>query len=1018
MNIAFRKWFSALKCKIITVALLGGTLPAGAAFLQLVSQPHPSFVASASSGGDSGNAIISADGRYVLFASTANNLILNSNGVVIPPRFPPSLNAYLRDRTNGTTRLISVNLSGTGGGNGDSLPRGISTNGYYVLFESVASDLMANDTNNASDVFVRDLQSGTTMFASTSLSAEAANGSSRDSVMTPDGRYVAFVSTATNLVANDTNKISDVFVRDLQSSTTTIVSVGATPTNSAAPTSSSESPVITPDGRYVAFFSTATNLMSGVTNTGEIYVRDLIAAQTRRASANARSIAYSLLGTSNVVSFCHGISADGNFVTFETVKNPPNFNTNGLILRQNMQTSVTDIVGTNANVTSGPSDDFYTLDMTLNGRFIAFVANVAGYSPVVRTAIYLWDAQTGTNTLISVNRDTGLVSDGVCSSPLVSSNGQFVAFVGSGTNLVTNSLAGEFHVYIRDQQTGITKLADGDTNGVGSGVSPTTFPVLSADGRFVVFDCVNGNLVPNDRNHAADVFVRDTVAETTELISVPDSTLTSHTPNGFSGLSPTSVSANGHYVAFSSDADDLVPGDTNGQRDVFVRDLFVGTNILVSADTNGVAAFGISLEPAISGDGRFVAFSSYANSLVADDTNNTQDVFLRDQQSGTTMLVSASQDGVHPGNNNSFSPVISTDGRYVLFHSKASNLTGGSFGIENLFLRDVQQGTNYALTTATSGTGVSSAVITPDGHFVVYAGVLSGTTTRLYVWDTQAAARIYTNVISPTAVSISPDGKWLAYLAGSPASLNVTDLSINSNWVASAGTFTSHPGLRFSGDGRRLVYATSAVNATGDANAVQDVYLYDFQTRTNFLISRAFNSSSAANGVSDSPDISADGRFIVYRSAATNLVVGADTGVPDVFVKDLFTGETTLLSASLTGAMANNRSLMPVFSGDGRTIIFKSWATDSIVNDFNQTADIVAFAFFYADIIPGAALGDGPVISWPFVSGLNYHVQFKNDLSDSSWQEVGGTITVLGNRASLTDPAPSFAQRFYRVVAD
>jgi len=446
----------------------------------------------------------------------------------------------------------------------------------------------------------------------------------------------------------------------------------------------------------------------GVTTAGEIYIRDLTTAQTKWASVNARSIANFVFGKSNVVSYCPSISSDGNFVAFETATNPPSFNANGLVLRQNMQTSGTDIVGTNANVTSTPLDDFNTLDMTPDGRFIVFVVNVTSNSPTMNTAIYLWDAQTGTNTLVSMNRDTGLVSDGICSSPSVSSNGQFVAFIGSGTNLVSNSLAGELHAYVRDEQAGITKLADGDTNGVGAGVSSTAFPGLSADGRFVVFDSVNGNVVPNDRNRASDIFVRDTIAENDGMISVPDPTLTSYTPNGISGLYPGSVSADGRCVAFSSDADDLVLGDTNSQRNVFVRDLLLGTNVLVSADTNGVAASGFSFEPVISGDGRYVAFSSYASNLVADDTNNTQDVFLRDLQTGTTRLVSASLDGIHSGNNNSFSPAITGDGRYILFHSKASNLAAGSFGsgIENLFLRDVQQGTNYALTTATSGTAV------------------------------------------------------------------------------------------------------------------------------------------------------------------------------------------------------------------------------------------------------------------------------------------------------------------------
>ncbi|HWD90774.1 MAG TPA: hypothetical protein VG938_00355 [Verrucomicrobiae bacterium] len=972
--------------------------------MQLVSQPNPSLLTSAGAGGDSVDATISPDGRYVLFASTAANLILNSNGVAIPSLFPISMNVYLRDRTNGTTQLVSVNLSGTGGGNEDSWPQGVSSNGQYVLFESAASDLVANDTNNASDVFVRDLINGTTMLVSTNIHGGVANGVSRNSVMTPDGRYVAFVSTATNLVAGDTNQIADVFVRDLRSATTMLVSVGAMSTNSTKLTSSSESPAITPDGRYVAFSSTATNLLPGVTAAGEVYVRDLTSAQTVWASVNARTTARALLGTSNVVSYCPSITADGNYVAFETASNQPSPTANGLILRQNTQTSGTDLVSTNANVTSWPLGDFYPLDMTPDGRFISFVANVAGNSPLTSTAIYLWDAQTGTNTLVSMNHDTGLVSDGICSAPLVSSNGQFVAFVSSGTNVATNSPTGEFHVYVRDQLAGLTTLADGDTNGVGAGVPYDTFPDLSDDGRSVVFQCAKENLVPNDRNHASDVFVRDTVAATTELVSVPAPTLTSSTPNGISGFYPGSVSASGRFVAFSSEADNLIPGDTNRQRNIFVRNLLLGTNVLVSADTNGMAASGF--EPAISGDGRYVAFSSYASNLIAGDTNNSQDVFLRDLQAGTTTLVSVSPAGVRPGNNDSFSPAISGDGRFVLFHSKASNLASGPFisGIENLFLRDVQMGTNYALTIANTGTGVSAAAMTPDGRYVVYAGILSGTTAHLYVLDTLAAARIYTNNASATGVSISPDGLRLAYLT--PTSLNVADLSINSNWVASTSSFGSHSGLRFSGDGRWLVYATKP------ASGVRSVYLYDFQTGSNVLI------SVGSNGASDSPDISADGRFVVYRSAVTNLAAGTTNSLPEVFVNDRLSGETTLLSSSLSGAPANNRSLTPIFSADGRTLVFPTCASDSLANDFNQSADLVAYEFLYADITPGANPGDGLVISWPFVSGVSYHVQFKNDLNDPDWQEVGGTITVVGDRAYTTDPSPSSVRRFYRIVAN
>src|ERR1035437_840173 len=194
--------------------------------------------------GDSWTPIISPDGRYVLFASTANNLLVITNDTPIPARFPAPLNVFLRDRTNGTTTLVSVNLTGTAGGNGDSLPMGLSTNGLYAVFESSASDLVAGDTNNVTDVFVRDMVTGTTLLVSVSTNGLVGNGASRSPAMTPDGRYVAFVSAANNLVAGDTNGIPDVFVRDLRDNLTTLVSIGALSTITIYLAAGSEAPAI------------------------------------------------------------------------------------------------------------------------------------------------------------------------------------------------------------------------------------------------------------------------------------------------------------------------------------------------------------------------------------------------------------------------------------------------------------------------------------------------------------------------------------------------------------------------------------------------------------------------------------------------------------------------------------------------------------------------------------------------------------------------------------------------------
>ena len=176
--------------------------------MQAVSSRNPNLPLPAGGNADSVSPVISADGRFVLFSSSANNLVPGDNGRL-------GLDIFLRDRASNTTALVSANFSGTGGGNGNSTAGQVSTNGRYVVFQSDASDLIAGDTNGISDIFVRDLQAGTNILVSVAGDGSWANGASTDPVMTPDGRFVAFVSAASNLVANDTNGLADVFVRDL-----------------------------------------------------------------------------------------------------------------------------------------------------------------------------------------------------------------------------------------------------------------------------------------------------------------------------------------------------------------------------------------------------------------------------------------------------------------------------------------------------------------------------------------------------------------------------------------------------------------------------------------------------------------------------------------------------------------------------------------------------------------------------------------------------------------------------------
>ena len=327
--------------------------------------------------------------------------------------------------------------------------------------------------------------------------------------------------------------------------------------------------------------------------------------------------------------------------------------------------------------------------------------------------------------------------------------------------------------------------------------------------------------------------------------------------------------------------------------------------------------------------------------------------------------------------------------------------------------------------------------MTPDSHFVAFIGTATGTSgTGLYVWNSQTLARTYTNSLTFSSgtfpvVAISTNGQKLAYLGGSPLNLFAADLVANTNYILNpGGTFLSHAGIQFSGDGRFLVYAAQV---SSDTN--QNVYLYDFQAGTNLLVSQNFNSTGAAGTNSDSPSISPDGNFIAYRSFANNVVSNDFNNVADLFIYDRSNAATIIVSASGSGNFtANDRSLKPVFSGDGQTLFLQSWASDLAGDDFNNGSDLFALnlasfpggagtinsgAPFFAQLLPSGGFGQngpGPLISWPLISGKTYQVQFKNDLNDPSWQDLPGDITFIGDTGYVTDFSPPPDKRFYRII--
>jgi Tol biopolymer transport system component len=266
--------------------------------------------------------------------------------------------------------------------------------------------------------------------------------------------------------------------------------------------------------------------------------------------------------------------------------------------------------------------------------------------------------------------------------PSISSDGRYVAYGSAATNIVSGDTNGFVDVFVFDRQTGIAERVSVDSNG-GEANQQSLYSSISADGRYVAFDSTASNLVSGDTNGVKDVFVHDRQTGATIRVSVD-----SGGAQGSGDSANPAISSDGRYVAFDSAAANLVAGDTNGVRDVFVHDLQTGATERVSLDSSGAQVTGGSTYPTLSSDGRFVAFDSAAGNLVSGDTNGFRDCFVRDRQSGTTERVSVTTAGVQ-ADSQSQQPSISAAGGVVAFLSFATNLVSGDTNaVSDAFARD------------------------------------------------------------------------------------------------------------------------------------------------------------------------------------------------------------------------------------------------------------------------------------------------------------------------------------------
>jgi hypothetical protein len=777
----------------------------------LVSQSRPGATAAV----ESRLPVVSPNGRYVLFISRAPNLVASDKNL--------REDLFIFDRTTGLTKRINPPQFDCPIRRRFVLSGAFSEDGRYLGIGY--EDWCRTGDDNVFGVLARyDQLTGTTTRLNFS-------GSVGEISMSSDGRYLAVENHGFEDATD-----SQVSLYDVAAGTTTPITTGSTNGNA-------RSPSISGDGALVAFESTSPELVSDDTNGATdvfLYVRSSGAISRISKSSNG--------GEGNQRSFNPAISTDGQTIAYSSAA---------------------------SNLVPGDT----------NGKIDVF-----GYS---RT--------TNQTTRLSVAPGQGQLNSR-SDSPSLSRDGRFLAFRSFASNVVPNDSNAFADIFVRDLATGATTLVSKRDNGLqGNGASSA--PSISASGRFIAFASEASNLLAADRNLAADVFLYDRQSMTVAAASRSIAPLA-----GLEAIQ-TSINSNGSYVAFTSRAPNLVPGDANNSAiyDIFVFNRLIRRTTLASVSTAGEGGNDWSLAPSISGDGQMLAFHSLATNFVDGDTNNAFDVFVRDRLHGSTTRASESAAG-QQADGDSLGPVISADGKQVAFKTSAGNLAPNSPD-GGVFVKDLGTGALDRVDLSSSGESANA----PACGFQF------------------------------TCLSISANGRYVAFhsrasnlTSGSPNFDNVyvRDRLAGTTSLASAtpaglpGHSVSHD-ASISATGRFVAFISSADDLVpNDANGREDVFERDMVSGQTSLVSVfAAGQEPPPGNVYSALSISADGRFVSFVTSHKHTMFD-ETVFTGTYLHDRQTGQTTRVDISSAGEPANTGGFAASMSRDGRFVAFLSLATN------------------------------------------------------------------------------------------
>lgn len=1012
--------------------------------------PRPT-VPSATAGTDSSAPMFSGNGRFLFFQSTANDLV---------PEDSSSLSLDLFRYEPPSDTLIRVSAEPVAGGKAaDWISPATSADGDLVVFASLSTAIVPGKTNaRVMDIFWKRISTGDMGLVSVSSNGvSGGNGDSREPVISADGRYVLFESDATDLAPLDNvtgpagSVRSVVYVRDLQAAG--VVPVSA-PSDGADVSSSGHAPSLSPDGRVAAFFtksltpaSTATRLVVRNHLTGEIlwtYTMD------RYTGSNCRGPQF---------------SPNGKRVAFFSRETTAR-----------MRLAVHDL--------ETGSDYSLTNDFLLCAPIVWSASNDRIY---VETFFQIgaWDLETGALDLHNLRNPVSQASGASWSGLAVSPDSSFLMY---RDTLVLNGGNASRRVpslYLRQWPQGPSTLITLDTLGAPAVQDELGTPVLSSDGRWVAFEASDSTLVEGDLNRSKDIFLHELQSRTTRVISRHRLSAPASTGSG-TLIGRTSVAAANRRLAFSAGDGNYGNGDTNRSLDVFLQG--IGTDLYekVTLDQPGFQkAYQRYLNPQLSASGDVVVFLAYpvnstdGSGFPLPTELQTFNVLSGDRK---TLMPAGNDLGL---NGVLGTPLfhLSANGQRVAFEAHIPEFESTT----QILVRDLGSSTNLLVSDTPArrrGNGSSTQPwVTPDGNRVIFLSTSSDLLSqpvlpvlrRLYERNLESGTTrlLSTNtVLFPVdAPVISPDGRYAAFRMGEAPRTSLDALARVVDLVGSSGTRT-YPGVRqVYGFDQQSRYAVGLMTNASEFSSEGTLCRLDLTTGETLPFSAGRGFGFWLSVAPDSPPvISADGRYIVFESPDDSLVVGDKNRVSDIFLRDTVEGTTLLVSASWTGTGSGNGiSSQPTLSADGGAVVFRSRASDLTDADFNAKGDLFILTFTRpdtdADGLPddwemtyfGSLSRDGSgdqdsdglsdaeeyragtdptgsssvlrvltlqsaggartEILWATVAGKHYRVEYKDSVTGTVWISGIDDFAATSETGRWTDSSPAAGgQRYYRVV--